>query len=106
MLSTKSCFGFIIILSMMFFCFCNCRDTLIDVNSGNDLISFNSDRSGNDEIYIMDINSHNVRQLTNNTVADYWPSWSQDGEWIAYSSVQDGNWDIYPVFPILNAKIA
>ena len=53
-------------------------------------IAFMSDREGNFEIYVMDINGKNPRRLTNNRDADWHPSWSPDGERIVFCSKRDG----------------
>ena len=39
-------------------------------------IAFYSDRDGNSEIYVMDIDGTNQRRLTNNTAEDRSPAWS------------------------------
>jgi TolB protein len=51
-------------------------------------IVFNSNRDGNDEIYMMDYDGHNQTRLTFNKVTDYMPAWSADGKKIAYTSYQ------------------
>lgn len=61
----------------------------------NGRIAFNSDRTGNDEIYTMDASGKDVRQLTDNTSNDTFPNWSPDGTRIVFVSDRDGNREIY-----------
>jgi len=58
-------------------------------------IAFNSDRDGDDEVYLMDIDGSNLVQLTDNEVADSYPVWSPDGTVIAFNSDRKGDWNIY-----------
>ncbi len=60
-----------------------------------DEIVFFSDRDGDDEIYIMNSDGTNIRQLTNNDFMDRAPSWSPNGKFIAFVSNRDGNQEIY-----------
>ena len=53
-------------------------------------IAFSSNREGDYEIYVMDINGKNQRRLTNSRHGDYSPSWSPDGKRIVFSSKRDG----------------
>jgi Tol biopolymer transport system component len=45
---------------------------------------------GQAEIYIMDSDGRNLRQLTANKFFDTWPSWSPDGSKIAFESTHGG----------------
>ena len=53
-------------------------------------IAFDSDRDGDREIYVMDADGANVRQLTSNDRFDGVPTWSPDGSYIAFQSDRDG----------------
>ena len=58
-------------------------------------IAFVSERDGNHEIYVMDDDGGNPRNLTNNRHEDSSPSWSPDGKRIVFRSKRDGNHEIY-----------
>ncbi len=60
----------------------------------NKPLAFVSNRSGNDEIYIMGTDG-TVTNISNNGASDTSPSWSSDGNRIAFVSDRDGNEEIY-----------
>jgi Tol biopolymer transport system component len=61
----------------------------------NPKIAFQSNRDGNDEIYVMAANGSDQTRLTNDPAADTRPSWSPAGDKIAFTSNRDGNGEIY-----------
>jgi hypothetical protein len=58
-------------------------------------IAFVSERDGNPEIYVMNVDGSGLTRLTNNPAGDYAPAWSPDGSKIAFHSDRDDNLDIY-----------
>ena len=62
-------------------------------------IVFASDRDGNRNIYLMNINGSDVKQLTSDESNDYEPVFSPDGQSIIFTSERDGNKEIYSIDP-------
>ncbi len=58
-------------------------------------IVFGTNRDGNYEIYIMDVDGSNQRNLTNSQHNEMFPSVSPEGKKIAYVGEVEGNYDIY-----------
>jgi len=58
-------------------------------------IAFISDRDGNWEIYLVDVNGSGFDQLTDTVGLEMYPAWSSDGTKIAFQSNRDGNLEVY-----------
>ena len=56
-------------------------------------IAFVTRRDGNHDIYIMDSDGQNLRNLTDSPDDENFPTWSPDGNWIAFSRSIDKNGD-------------
>lgn len=65
---------------------------------GNKIV-FDSWRSGKADIYIMQADGRNVRQLTSSKSNNTEPKWSPDGKWIAYHCSQGGETSICLISP-------
>ncbi len=62
---------------------------------GASYISFYSNRTGQSDIYIIDTNGKNLRNLTNHPAGDYSATWAPDGRSFAFRSNRDGAFEIY-----------
>jgi TolB protein len=61
-----------------------------------DHIAFESNREGNVEIYVMNADGSNQRNLSNLPYADeHGPVWSPDGHRLLFYSNREGNWDVF-----------
>jgi uncharacterized delta-60 repeat protein len=58
-------------------------------------IAFQSDRDGDMDIYIMNVDGSGQTNLMDNSSYDYSPNWSPDGGKIAFTSNRDGNQEVY-----------
>lgn len=63
-----------------------------------DKIAYEGTYQGNTEIFVIDLNTNIIKNLTNDPTADdITPAWSPDGTQIVYSSDSDGDMDIYRI---------
>jgi hypothetical protein len=62
-----------------------------------DKIAFMSARSGNWDIYTIDVDGTDLAKVTREPSIDGLPAWSPDGKWLAFLSDRDGDWGIYIV---------
>jgi len=58
-------------------------------------IAFRSNRTGNNEIYLMNGDGSGLINLTNDSSDDDLPAWSPDGTRIAFCTTRDGSYEIY-----------
>ena len=63
--------------------------------SAQEVIAFESQRDGNPEVYVTNVDGTNQRRLTFNSAFDGEPAFSPTGEKIAFTSYRDGNSEIY-----------
>ncbi len=58
-------------------------------------IAFHTEIHENIDVYVVDGDGQNLRQLTDHEAEDSWPSWHPGGEKIAFCTNRDGNFEIY-----------
>jgi hypothetical protein len=64
------------------------------ISPSGDRIAFASDREGNFELYVLDVEAGGTRRLTRSRVDDRRPSWSPDGRWLVWQSGPEGAADL------------
>ena len=71
------------------------RIEMVRLSPDGQWLAFDSDRSGNMDIYKMRVDGTGIQQLTRNAADDFYPGWSPDGRQIAFHSWRGGNRDSY-----------
>jgi Tol biopolymer transport system component len=74
----------------------NDQDTPAWSPDGN-RIAFSAVRDGQWEMFVVDVDGSNLRQLTTSSADDLHPTWSPDGSTIAFQSNPEAQWDIYVI---------
>ena len=65
------------------------------INSEGTKIAFSSNRDGQWDIYILDLQTGETERFTDTRAYDGNPTWSPDGQWLAYESYNQNNLDIF-----------
>ena len=60
-------------------------------------IAYASERDGNEDIYVLDVETGRPTRLTRDPATDSTPAWSPDGRRIVFSSDRNGNRDLYVI---------
>ena len=71
----------------------------IGVSRDGQWLGFDSNRSGNQDIYKLPLPNGDIQQLTSDPSDDFLPSWSPDGREIAFYSFRTGNRDLFVMSP-------
>ena len=90
---------FILVFSAMCMCALSCHK-----RTPENAIAFVSDRAGNQDIYLFDLDADTALALTDDEGEDWAPDWSPDGEKLAFASNRDGDWNIY-IMTLKNRKV-
>lgn len=70
------------------------NDGALDISPNGQTIACHYFLQNKADIYLMDINGNNIKQLTTDTLDNRWPRWTPDGKSIAYTRVAE-NSDIW-----------
>jgi dipeptidyl aminopeptidase/acylaminoacyl peptidase len=70
------------------------NDYMPDISPDGKTIAFSSDRSGREEIWLMDADGNNQRQITNAPMRNWRPRWSPDGARILYQQITQNFWEL------------
>jgi Tol biopolymer transport system component len=73
------------------------KDGYATWNPKNREIAFVSARSGNGDIYLLDLSSQKVKQLSSSGDVDIFPEWFPDGSKVVYCGGDSSNHDIFTI---------
>ena len=70
---------------------------LLEFSPDGSKIAFSSNKTGNTDIYIMNVDGSELRTLTSHSAQDELPQFSPDGSSLIFESDRNGNWEIYSI---------
>jgi TolB protein len=70
------------------------NDTAPALSPDRKQVAFASDRNGYWDLYVMDLQSGEVKQVTNSKEYDSSPSWSPDAQWLVFETYANDNLEI------------
>lgn len=70
------------------------NDTAPALSPNRKQLAFASDRSGFWDLYVMDLQTGNVTQITDSPEYDSDPSWSPDGQWLVFETYINENLEV------------
>jgi len=67
----------------------------VDVSPDGEFLAVSSDRSGNQDLWVLPSEGGEITRLTTDVTPDWWPVWSPNGDEIAFYAYRSGNRDIW-----------
>ena len=91
----RRCLNLLIVASVVLLFLISCSGGKDSGSTGIGQIAFSSDRDGNFQIYLMDADGSNQRNISNSSLSDSFSNWSPDGTQIAFEGLRDDSTEIY-----------
>jgi len=73
------------------------NDLWPDLSTNGRYVAFTSNRTGNNEIFVLDLKTGTLANVSNAPGDDTWARWSPNGHELAFQSNRAGNYDIWVV---------
>jgi hypothetical protein len=71
----------------------------LEGGTGGKQVAFMSQRDGNWEVYVVNLDGSDLQRLTRNPANDGLPTWSPDGRYLAFVSDRTGRWAVWVMRP-------